>query len=73
MDGFFARVNWVDIVALILLIRVSYVSSRIGVGRQILPFVFLGLILTVSLYNYQVVASFFIDRYGFLSSLLLHI
>ena len=69
MDGFFARVNWVDIVALILLIRVSYVSSRIGVGRQILPFVFLGLILTVSLYNYQVVASFFIDRYGFLSSL----
>lgn len=68
MTGLFHRVNWVDIIALILLIRITYVSSRIGVGKQILPLVLLGFILTVSLHNYGVIASFFVERYAFPAS-----
>lgn len=65
MIGLLQRVNWVDICVLILLIRITYISSRIGVGKQILPLVLLVLILSVLLYNYGVIASFFVDRYAF--------
>ena len=69
MVGLFERVNWVDLLTLILLIRITYISSRIGVGKQIPPLVLLVLILSVSLYNYRVIAIFFIERYSFSSSL----
>ncbi|MCQ9207700.1 MAG: CvpA family protein [Omnitrophica bacterium] len=65
MTGLLHRVNWVDIIALILLIRITYISSRIGVGKQILPVVLLVFILTVSLHNYKDIASFFAGRYAF--------
>ena len=65
MSELFNRVNWVDVFALILLVRISYVSSRIGVGRQILPLILLALILTVPLYTYQDIAYFFAQRYSF--------
>ncbi len=65
MSEIFNRVNWVDVFALILLIRISYVSSRIGVGKQILPLIFLALILIVSLYIYRDIAYFFVQRYSF--------
>ena len=67
--GLFERVNWVDVLTLILLIRITYISSRIGVGKQIPPLILLVLILSVSLYNYRVIAYFFIDKYSFSSSL----
>ena len=69
MVELFQRLNWVDILALILLIRITYVSSRIGVGKQILPFVLLVFILAISLHNYKAIASFFIERYSFMPSL----
>ena len=68
MTGLFHRVNWVDIIALILLIRVTYISSRIGVGKQILPLLLLCFISAVSLHNYRVIASFFTERYAFSAS-----
>lgn len=63
------RVNWVDLVALILLIRISYISSYIGVGKQILPIILLTSILSITLYNYREIASFFIKKYSFDTSL----
>jgi len=65
----FYRVNWVDLIALILLLRISYTSSRIGVGKQILPFVTLVLIVPIILYSYREVASFFVGRYSFTPSI----
>jgi hypothetical protein len=65
VGGLLQRVNWVDILTLILLARITYISSRIGVGKQILPLILLGFILTVSLYNYRIIGWFFIDRYEF--------
>ena len=68
MSDLLSRVNWVDIFALILFIKIGYVSSRIGVGKQIFPLILLALMLAISLYNYKTVASFFIDRYSFMPS-----
>lgn len=62
MSELFNRVNWVDVFALILLIKISYVSSHIGVGKQLVPFALLVLILTIALYYYQDIANFFIER-----------
>lgn len=62
MSELLNRVNWLDVFALIVLIRVSYVSSQIGVGKQILPCVLLIVILSAALYNYSELASFFIQR-----------
>lgn len=63
------RVNWVDIFALILLLRISYASSRIGVGKQIPPFILLVLILVVMLHKYADMADFFISRTYFMPSI----
>lgn len=68
MSELFNRVNWVDIFALILLLRISYVSSLIGVGKQILPLITLVLILSIILYGYSDIASFFTSRYSFTPS-----
>ena len=64
----FNRVNWVDLFALILLLRISYISSYIGVGKQILPIILLIIMLPLALYNYRDIASFFVDRYSLSSS-----
>ncbi len=69
MSELLNRVNWIDVFALILLIRISYISSRIGVGKQILPLILLVLVLSSTLYNYSRMSLFFIDRYSFSSSI----
>lgn len=58
------KVNWVDIISLILLLRIAYVSSRVGVGIQILPLALLILTLVVTLYNYKGIATFFVERFS---------
>ena len=65
MAELFNRLNWVDLVALILLLRIAYISSRIGVGKQIIPLCLLVLILLITLHNYEKVAWIFVDRYAF--------
>ena len=66
MSELLDKVNWIDIFALILLIRISYVSSLIGVGKQILPLIVLVLILLGALYNYSNIAFFLVEG-GFFS------
>jgi hypothetical protein len=58
------RVNWVDVLSLILLLRITYVSSRVGVGRQVLPLGMLTIILTVVLHCYSTVAATIAERLG---------
>ena len=63
------RLNWVDIVSLILLIKIGYVSSHIGVGKQILPLILLTVIVAIALYNYAGVAYFFVEKFSLSPSL----
>jgi len=63
-----SRLNWVDIFVVILLVRIGYISSFIGVGRQILPLFLLETILLITLYNYINIAAFFIKSYSFTPS-----
>ena len=65
----FKWVNWVDIIAIILLVRICYVSSYVGVGKQILPIFLLIVMLPLTLHNYREIARFFIERYNFPASL----
>ena len=48
--------NWIDVLSLIILLRISYVGSMLGVGSQILPFVSLSLIYFTTLYYYNSLA-----------------
>ena len=64
MSELFNRVNWVDLFALILLLRICYVSSYIGVGKQILPLFLLAVMLPITMYNYREIAAFFVNRYS---------
>ena len=68
MSELLSRINWVDVFSLILLIRISYTSSHIGVGRQILPLALLALILLITLYSYMDIATFLSERYAFTPS-----
>ena len=62
MSEILKMVNWVDVFVLILLIRILYVSSNVGVGKQILPLILLVLILLLTLYYYGIVASYIDTR-----------
>ena len=64
MSELLNRVNWVDLFALILLLRICYVSSYIGVGKQILPLFLLAVMLPITMYNYMEIAAFFVNRYS---------
>jgi len=63
-----SKLNWVDIFAVILLVRIGYISSYIGVGKQILPLLLLETILLITLYNYANIAAFFAKSYSFTPS-----
>ncbi len=65
MSEAFSRINWVDLFSLIIFIRISYVSSRAGVGKQVLPSILLVAMLTVVLHSYMEIASLFINNYSF--------
>ncbi|NQT22256.1 MAG: CvpA family protein, partial [Candidatus Omnitrophica bacterium] len=56
------RANWVDIITLILILRITYVGSFLGIGSQILPVLSLLFILTVSLYSYDKIAFLITER-----------
>lgn len=62
-------INWVDIFVLILLVRISYVSSRIGVGRQVLPLILLAVILLFILLGYSKIANVFIEKFSWYKGL----
>jgi len=62
---FFAKANWVDVLALILIIRITYVGSLLGVGAQILPFFSLFLTLCISLNYYNDIAVIIAEKASF--------
>ncbi|MFH1593371.1 MAG: CvpA family protein [Candidatus Omnitrophota bacterium] len=47
------KINWVDLFVLILLLRIGYISTLIGVGRQVFPLVSLSLILIITIFLYD--------------------
>jgi len=69
LTGILSRVNWIDIFALILLIKITYASLRIGVGKQILPGVLLLLIVLATFYGYNRMAIFLVNKFSFSASL----
>ncbi len=56
------RANWVDLLALILILRTGYTGSFLGIGKQILPLLYLLFTLTFSLYYYGVITLFITAR-----------
>lgn len=68
MPELLSRLNWVDIFSIILLVRIGYISSYIGVGKQIIPLFLLETILLITLYNYTKIADFFAKSYSFTPS-----
>lgn len=64
----FNKVNWVDVIILILLIRICYVSLNLGVSRQLLPLIIILFTLFAPLLLYREIANFFIETYSFSTS-----
>ncbi len=56
------RANWVDLLALILILRIGYTGSFLGIGKQILPLLSLFFTLTCSLYYYGGITLFITSR-----------
>lgn len=52
MIEFLKNANWIDLLALIIILRVTYVGSLLGIGRQLLPTIILILSLVISLFYY---------------------
>lgn len=55
--GIITRINWVDVVAVIIMLRISYVAFHDGLSREIFPLIGSIITLTVSLYYYKKIAS----------------
>lgn len=53
-----SRINWVDILILIIILRTSYVSLQDGLSHEILPLIGSVCMLVLSLYYYEKIASF---------------
>jgi uncharacterized membrane protein required for colicin V production len=52
------KVNWVDILVAILMLRISYVAFRDGLSHEIFPFIGSILILVLARHYYTVLGSF---------------
>ncbi len=65
MSEILSSINWVDIFILILLLRIGYVSSNIGVGKQLIPFLVTFFAFIISLRVYDDAARFLYDRFSF--------
>lgn len=52
-----SQANWLDLIAVILMLRITYTGSILGVGAQILPTLALCASLVVSITYYETIAS----------------
>ena len=57
-----SKINWVDVLVLILIVRTSYVSLEDGLSHEILPLVGSVCMLLFSLHYYTKIASFFYNN-----------
>jgi uncharacterized membrane protein required for colicin V production len=53
-----SRINWVDVLVVILMIRMSYIASREGLSHEIFPFIGSIVMAVVSLHYYKVLGAF---------------
>lgn len=53
-----AKINWVDILAVIIVLRISYVAMQDGLSREIFPLVSTALTAAVSVHYYRDLALF---------------
>ncbi|MFH1790487.1 MAG: CvpA family protein [Candidatus Omnitrophota bacterium] len=63
-----SRVNWVDILLIIIIIRITYTGSFLGVGAQVIPFLATLFTVGVSYYFYGGIADFLSDKLSFPAS-----
>lgn len=56
--GIITRVNWVDVLVLILMFRMSYIAFQEGLSREILPFIGSITIIIFSLHYYNKISNF---------------
>jgi len=64
------KINWVDVLALILVLRMSYVAFQDGLSHEILPVIGSVFMIVFSLHYYQKISSFLYDI-GFVVPILL--
>jgi len=57
-----SKINWVDVLVLILILRTSYVSLQDGLSHEILPLVGSICMLVFSLHYYTKIAAFFYNN-----------
>ena len=53
-----AKINWVDILVAILMLRISYVAFRDGLSHEIFPFIGCILIMVLAMHYYTVFGGF---------------
>ena len=56
------KLNWVDLFAIILIARITYVGSLLGVGKQILPSLSICFTLMVALYYYSAIGDVIVAK-----------
>ena len=54
----FAKINWVDVLVAILMLRISYVAFRDGLSHEIFPVLGSILIMVLAMHYYTVLGSF---------------
>ena len=56
--GLITKINWVDVLVAILMLRISYVAFRDGLSHEIFPFLGSILIMVLAMHYYAVIGSF---------------
>lgn len=59
-----SKINWVDVLVAIIMIRMSYVAFREGLSHEIFPFIGSVVIVMVSLHYYMKIGSFISQNVG---------
>jgi len=58
------RLNWVDVISIIVIFRISYVGSLMGVAKQLIPCLSIFCSLMISLYYYDAIAQVIVQKSG---------
>ena len=62
MTEYFLRLNWVDIIILILLLRTTYTGFTRGLGYEVLNLIGLIATVVIAIHNYKYLGTFFVNR-----------
>ena len=62
MESYIIRLNWVDIIVLILVIRSTYMGFTHGFGYEFLTFLGIFGSTLLAIHNYKYIGRFLVDR-----------